>query len=83
MNQITCNGFARISKAQAIKAWNDDKPLIIVPCKMNPISWAAITVTRHDTEHSFDTLYNAFVYYNCNNETGYYPAYYIKVGDRI
>ena len=27
----------------------------------------------------FETVVNAFTFYNCNNETGRYPAYYVKM----
>lgn len=26
----------------------------------------------------FDTVVNAFIFYNCNAETGRYPAFYVK-----
>ena len=30
------------------------------------------------TETPFDTMVNSFIYYNCDNERGRYPAYYIE-----
>lgn len=37
---------------------------------------AYITTVARNKE--FDTVITAFTYYNCNRETGLYPAYYIK-----
>ena len=41
----------------------------------------------HDGRKSFygkarvlETVVNAFRFYNCNHETGYYPAFYVREG---
>lgn len=34
------------------------------------------TVVAHSRE--FDTVVNAFIFYNCNAETGRYQAFYVK-----
>jgi hypothetical protein len=69
----------QINKAQARKMYAMDKPFIIVPCNMRPNSVFAITVCNGMWGHeNFDSLYNEFCYYNCSNETGRYPRFYIE-----
>jgi hypothetical protein len=67
------------------------KEIIIVPCKMNPESmWAPkhgiqLTRTGNDLyvegeleDTPLDTYLNEFTAHSCNNEMGYYPAFYVK-----
>lgn len=92
MNNVTMQGYKRISKAQAIKEFTNDNTIRIVPCKLIPDNnWNAIDFNRKDWERENmeagkrvlpDWCFNNFCirwsYYNGNYETGYYPAFYIK-----
>lgn len=85
MNNITANGYKRISKAAAEKAYNNGLTVRIVPCKIAPVNaWDIgfdVCKANGDAEYAwrFDALINAITFYNCNNCTGKYLAYYIKV----
>jgi hypothetical protein len=86
---IKMNG--RVSKLTAIKLWCEGKPITFVPCKMVPggmwgmgstITVAEVRAAREgegktDTD-LFNLICDEYRYYNCNWETGYYPAYYVK-----
>ena len=73
----------RISKAAARKLWNSHENFIIVPCKCSPTGLGAL-YTRcdlggcYEEDTTFDKFVNSFTYYNCNNETGRYPAFYLE-----
>lgn len=69
--------MTKINKAQARKLHAQHKPYIIVPCKCNPNSMFAVTVKPGWTVQTFENFYNQFCYYNCNNEVGKYPHFYI------
>ena len=80
MNKYELNNYKRISKKAAERAYYDGVTIILTPYKMNPENEffnlnAAININNCDT---FENAVNAFTFYNCNNETGKYPAYYIK-----
>ena len=80
-------GWHRINKTAARKAFNAGNNVLFVPCNMqikldcycnyhvvlnnNIVEFTGIT------KPDFDTLCNHFEYYNCNNETGKYTAFYI------
>lgn len=75
--------FTRISKSAARKLFNERKEFYICPVKFRPEfsvrvmpggSGVPMGAPRWD---SFEAYVNAFSFYNCSNETGRYPAYYI------
>lgn len=72
--------FIRISKAKAKALYQEDKPFYVVACNMRPEY--AVLIDEHSFEQRVDTPFevflNYFIYYNCNNETGRYPAFYIE-----
>ena len=74
--------YYKVNKTIARRLYDDDREFIVVPCKCGPQSMLALTVNDFTFEkmidYSFDTFINSFTYYNCNYETGYYPAYYVK-----
>lgn len=94
MNRIISGGYRRITKAEARKRYNAGEKIRLVSCKYRPDNvWGAYadvdkesymqvsydgfntTVARN---RQFDTVVQAFTYYNCSNETGRYPAFYVK-----
>ncbi|MBP5412260.1 MAG: hypothetical protein J6Y47_03270 [Bacteroidales bacterium] len=72
----------RINKQTARKIYNMNLPVYFIPCKELPLSpWLdfGTWTTKEKTESEFDMFCNSFEYYNCNNETGKYIAFYIPV----
>lgn len=82
----------RITKNEARKRWEEGKPFIVIPCKCTPYepsnylngyhykTWAMAENVESSVVSdyiTFDALVNEFEYYNCNFETGRYPAFYI------
>lgn len=81
MNHISIGGFTRITKAAARKLYESGAEIFLAPCKMSPVSpWGnAIACLKERHECTFESLVNAFEYYNCNSsETGLYTAFYVK-----
>lgn len=92
MLQLTLDGYHRITKTEAARRYNAGEVIRMTACKMHPCNlWGAYVDAQKDnyTEVSgdgfnttvarnreFDTVVNAFMYYNCNNEVGRYPAYW-------
>ena len=69
----------RINKRVARKLFNEGKTLWITACNMRPECGLLMNAGTYENELAdFDTFVNSFTYYNCNNETGRYPAFYIE-----
>lgn len=70
----------RINKTAARKLYDEKKEFWITACNMNAERGILIGSTsfEHMTETPFDVMVNSFTYYNCDNERGRYPAYYIE-----
>ena len=73
----------RINKRTARKLFNEGKEFWIVPRFQDPLHWGVLVNYKSDANYyvgysSFDSLVNAFEYYNCNNERGCYAAYYVE-----
>lgn len=70
----------RINKTAARKLYNEKKEFWITACNMRPEY--GILIGSVSFEHliniRFDIMVNNFAYYNCDNERGRYPAYYIE-----
>lgn len=70
----------RINKPTARKLFRQGKVIHLFPCKANIDSpwWnGGVQISLEDGD-TFDHLVNAFEWYNCNCETGYYTHYYVK-----
>jgi len=90
---FTKNGytFIRINKKEARRAYKNNLKILTVPHNMQLFnSWyEPFTLYRKNREHfilddigaenDFDNMVNSLEYYNCNNETGNYMAFYIPV----
>lgn len=75
----------RVNKRVARRLFNEGKIITVFPCKANPRSpwWFGMEWDRNyllsiGEDGDFDKLCNTFTYYNCNYETGYYPAFYVE-----
>lgn len=81
----------RITQKQAEKLLQQDKSIIIVPCKFSPEPGnfsLAMTITKGSIseqlsynpaatwKEKFSAFLNNYRFYNCSYETGYYPHYY-------
>jgi hypothetical protein len=94
MKQIIIDGYKRITKKAAEKLYNNGVTIRICPVNINPVNVWGLFADCNNTEHTkissdgfnttvarnkeFETVVNAYRYYNCNHETGYYPAFYVK-----
>ena len=83
MNKIITNNYIRITKKQAETLYKTLQDFYMCPCKANPESplgllcWICPGNDEY-TGKTFEMLVNAFCYYNCNNQLGYYPAFYMN-----
>ena len=72
----------RITKRVARKMYDDGMDIIIAAHKLNPESpfcvGCYITKELDGEIIPFDKAVNYYEIYNCNSETGYYAAFYIK-----
>lgn len=72
--------YNRINKSVARRLFAEGKSFWITACNMRPECGLLInagTYNRGDWK-DFETFLNSFIYYNCNNECGRYPAYYTE-----
>lgn len=70
----------RINKTAARKAYNKGVMIFMQSCNMPLESmWQSACPITPDGTTSFDSVVNAFQYYNCDSERGRYPHYYIEV----
>ena len=74
----------RIPRNKARNAYNNGLDVLFIPVNCNPINhywnlgiWENKSLDGQYT--TFETLCNAFEFYNCNRETGKYIAFYIPV----
>ena len=70
----------KITKVTARKLYNEGKEIRITACNMRPEAGILIGSTSFErmADIPFDTMVNSFTYYNCDNERGRYPAYYVE-----
>lgn len=74
--------YKRITRTNAKKAYNNGLAVHVFPCRLRPgTAWtgAGVVFHRDSEKEPFEKWENAFIYYNCNHEAGYYPAYYIPI----
>ena len=83
MNKVKVNGYVRISKQAARRMYEAGETVYLVPCRFVPGNcWGLMYDANYYNWNKcepFDTVVNAFEYYNCNRETGRYTAFYRKV----
>lgn len=94
MNKRTVDGFTRISKRAAEKRYNAGEVVILCPVKLRPgfPFFPEIPVQREEfsplggdgfnivvpRSRDFETVVNAFCFYNCSAGAGKYPAFYVR-----
>ena len=86
MKDYKFDGLKRINKTVARKMYNEGKDVLFIPCNCNPNRdvWGLSIWENKDNWgqfpdfDAFDTLVLTYISYNCNNELGKYPAFYIK-----
>ena len=77
--------YRRINKRVAKRLFTEGVTVRVLPCKANPHSpwwhggacWNPAYI-KENTSKDFDEMVSAFIYYNCNHEVGYYPAFYVE-----
>lgn len=76
--------YVRISKRKARNLFYKGQTIWLLPCKCRVGDvWIRMYEINLNSLKSadfndFDSFINNYIYYNCNYELGYYPAYYIK-----
>lgn len=70
--------YTKMNKAQARKLYDNGQEFIAIPHKLNPDNqyWGMGAVINNRIVPDFEKACNALEYYSCNNETGYYLAFY-------
>lgn len=94
MNKIQVGGFIRISKREAERRYNAGETVRFCACKLSPVNmWGCFCDCKREVfspiagdgfntvvprNREFETVVNAFRFYNCNGKTGRYPAFYVR-----
>lgn len=80
MNEMKFGDLKRVNKPTARRLFMDGQSVTICPCNMRPIGiWGmGAVISKKEADDTFDRIVNAFEYYNCNAETGYYASFYIR-----
>lgn len=93
MKNLSFKGFKRINKTVAKRLYNAGNIIRICAANVSPTNmygaYSDISIdgmnivnsgfnTTVARNNDFETVVNAFKYYNCRRALGYYPAFYIK-----
>lgn len=75
--------YRRIDKRVARRLYDAGEDVLFIPCNMRPDNMWGLGIVENKyllgQEETFDKLVNAYTWYNCNNETGRYIAFYKEV----
>lgn len=78
----------QVSIKSAEKAYNDGKQLWLHPCNMRvnnpcqspmPLNKADVDNNAFTSGSSFSAMVNDYKHYNCDNERGKYPIFFVEV----
>lgn len=79
MRDIRINGYKRITKRTAKKIYEMGEPILFCPVNLIPGGmWGNGCAIVKEEGRTFERAVSEFEFYNCNSETGYYTAFYIK-----
>ncbi len=79
MRNISANGYKRITKRAAARLYEQGQPVLFCPVNLIPGgAWGIGSIIIKEEGRTFEQVLNAFEYYNCNNETGKYTAFYVE-----
>lgn len=72
--------YERISKRDARKYYNRGRRVYCLACNLNPLApFVHMCDMQYPSRADFDTVVNAYEWWNCNNECGRYAAFYVPV----
>lgn len=79
----------QVNIKMAEKAYNEGKQLWLLPCNIRinnawqhpmPLDRKSIEDNAFKCGSTFSQIVNEFKYYNCDNERGKYPIFFVEVG---
>lgn len=78
--------IVQITKQRARRLYEQGKTIYLQSCNMrfNTMWQSACPISKESGqwgEHTFDSLVNEYIYYNCDQERGKYPCFFIKKED--
>ena len=78
--------IVQIAKQRARRLYEQGKTIYLQSCNMrfNNMWQSACSMNKESCqwgEHTFDSLVNEYTYYNCDQERGKYPNYFVKKED--
>lgn len=78
--------IVQIAKQRARRLYEQGKTIYLQSCNMrfNTMWQSACPMSKESCqwgEHTFDSLVNEYIYYNCDQERGKYPNYFAKKED--
>lgn len=76
----------QVNKTVARKLYNKGIDVYLQSCNMlfNNVWQSAARINKNNPDYntySFDTLVNEYTYYNCDNERGKYPCFFVDEKD--
>lgn len=76
--------FLRVNKITARRAYNNGLTVIFCPVNIIPFGYWGLSMDINKNNincdnQTFENVLTQYEYYNCNNETGNYTAFYIPV----
>ena len=84
MKKITTEHYEHVTYKTAVKLLNGGEDIFITPHRLNPESpWHFLFLVNKnmldEKQTTLDIYIKSIVWYNCNSQTGKYPAYYKKI----
>ena len=80
---VTYNGknYKRVAKKTAYNNFKNNKTILVLPVNVRfDNMWVQPTaISKSSIDETFDSFINSYSYYNCDNELGEYPKYYIEI----
>lgn len=70
--------FKRIHKTNAKRLFRDGVPVYILAKNYRPSNNMWVSPVEIPQDQPFERFVNQYTYFNCTNETGRYPAFYLK-----